>query len=108
MADSGLIIDTGASSINKPEGPWWARFATIFGVPALLALYFAWALVTGQQAAIASIETKLDAHTQLSNMHLSTFIEMRDSSRRTEQLLRILCVSTAKTDVVRDTCLAIK
>lgn len=108
MSDAPLLINPHGPDIDKVEGPWWARFATIFGVPALLALYFSWALVSGQSLKLEAIERKIDAQAQLSNIHLSTFLEMRDSSRRQEQLLRILCVSTAKTETVRDTCLAIK
>ena len=92
--------------------PWWVRATTIFGVPAVIALYLVWAITTGQMAILTRIEATLQAQkaavAEVAALTESTTANQEDSNRRQEVYLRLLCVNSAKTQADRNTCLTVR
>jgi len=111
--DEPLIIDPRIpSSPNSAEGPWWVKFATFFGVPALIAVYLVYSLVSGQGAMLGNIERMLYAQ----QAHVATVAQVtRDTATMTaaaatrmQQILTQICVNSADTVKERNACLNIK
>ena len=81
--------------------PWWVRAITVFGVPAAIAMYLVWALVSGQTTALAQISATLQAQK-------TSISEVAALTARMESYLRLLCVNTSKTQAERNSCLTVR
>ena len=107
-----LLIDRRQPTQTETEGPWWIKFATAFGVPALLAVYFAWSMVTGQGAMLANIEKMLYAQqaqvNEVASIARETATIATATSLRIETYMRQICVNSAKTVAERNICLSVR
>ena len=107
-----ILLDRRQPTQPESEGPWWIKFATAFGVPALLAVYFAWSIVSGQNVILNNIERMLYAQqTQVSeivSISRESAIAAAATSLRIEAYMRQICVNSADTPVERNTCLSVR
>ena len=110
MPDTPILIDPLATAVKQPENV--LRFATMFGVPALLALYFAWALVSGQAAVLGNIERMLYAQQaqvkEVADVARETAITTMAAQARIEGYMRQICVNGAETNAERNACLSVR
>ena len=99
-------------NLLNSKDPWWVRSITMFGVPAAIAMYLVWALVSGQTAALQAINTTIQAHHSAALPAIAQVLESANEAKmdrlRLEQYLRLLCVNTAKNTSDRTTCLSVR
>lgn len=87
------------------QGPWWVRLIYTVGVPACIAMYLVYSLVSGQAATISAMAKTVDTHAAISQVTLE---ELKTISNRQETYLRLLCANTSKTIADRNTCLTVR
>lgn len=106
--DTPILIDP----TEKEDGPWWVKFATLFGVPALIAVYLVWSLASDQGAVLRRIEQMLYAQqaqvTEVANVAKETSVVTAAASVRMQQILTQICVNSAETVQERNACLNIR
>ncbi len=97
---------------TQPEGPWWVKFATLFGVPALIAVYLVYSLVSGQSAMLGNIERMLYAQqaqvAEVAVVARETAAATTAVSLRIEAYMRQICVNSADSPAERNACLSIR
>jgi hypothetical protein len=107
-----ILLDRRQPTASEPEGPWWIRFATVFGVPALLAIYFSWSMVSGQSTILHNIERLLYAQeaqiSEVAEVARKTAEISTASSLRIESYMRQICVNSAKSQTERNICLSVR
>jgi hypothetical protein len=113
--DEPILIDRRVPSTpgsDPAEGPWWIKFATFFGVPALLAVYLVWSLASGQGAVLQNIERMLYAQqekvNEVANVAKETSNITAAATARMQQILVQICVNSAETVQERNACLNIR
>ena len=101
-----------SESSDKRNSPWWVSAITTFGVPAAIAMYLVWALVSGQTNILIDIQTTLHGQrsmvAEVAAVTKSTAEEARTARARQEEYLRLLCVNTAKSQADRNACLSVR
>jgi hypothetical protein len=99
----GLLIDP------KPQNdtPQWLQAIYKLGVPSVIALYAVYSLVNGGLTVLAQIDRAQQQHNVDAVTQTEILREMKESSRRTEGYLRLLCLNTAKT-IDRASCLSLR
>ena len=106
------LLEPTTPTTAPAEGPWWVKFATFFGVPALLAVYLVWSLVSGQGEVLGRIERMLYAQqaqvSEVASVARETAAATTAVSIRIESYMRQICVNGAKTQADRNTCLSVR
>ena len=98
--DTSILLNPEKPTTEVSAG---VKFATLFGVPALLAVYFAWFLTSSQARSLDNIEHMLaDQRVQLAQ--IASIVH--ENSAVTMAVLRQTCVNSAKSTVERNACLS--
>lgn len=83
--------------------PMLAKVAAVVGVPSAIALYLVWVITAGVANAqqVHSLDTKIDLHVARNEV---MSVEQTKQLEAQTRLLRLMCVSIAKTEAVRVEC----
>jgi hypothetical protein len=85
--------------------PWQVKALGIVGVPAAIAIYLVWALVSQIAPAILSMNSLLSAHVAQMTTLMGEQTQIKNQNEAIIRILKTSCVNAAKDMVERERCL---
>jgi len=93
---------TGGSGTPTDGMPWWARAATIFGVPTVFAGFLIWQIAGSHTTDVQTTKQLIEAHVQAAEQRDRNHEQHEQSLQK---ILRAICINGAESADDRVTCL---
>ena len=82
----------------------WSKVVSIYGVPAVVALFLVWFVTTKVDGSLNRIETFQQAHSIDMQYSIKANEELKSQFYITNKLLQQICVNQARTEDQRNRC----